>query len=232
MLADGGTAVDAALAASGVLAVVRPAWCGPAATASRCSYTPERGVVALNGSGAAPLAAAPALFPEGRVPRFGARSVAVPGLIDAWALAATDYASRPLGDLLAPAIRYARDGFPVDRRLGQAIATVAPDLAQWPALARLLAPGGHLVQPGQVLRQPELAATLATLAAEGRAAFYGGALGQTVVDALAAPWRPPGDRRPGAPHHGLAGAARHALRRPGRCTGSRWSPWAASCWRC
>jgi gamma-glutamyltranspeptidase/glutathione hydrolase len=185
VLADGGTAVDAALAASGVLAVVRPAWCGPGGDGFALLYTPERGVVALNGSGAAPLAAAPGLFPEGRVPRFGARSVAVPGLIDAWSLAAADYASRPLEHLLAPAIHYARDGFPVDRRLGQAIAAIAPDLAQWPALARLLAPGGDLVQPGEVLRQPELAATLATVATEGRAAFYGGALGQTVVDALA-----------------------------------------------
>ncbi len=185
VLVDGGSAVDAALTASAVLAVVRPAWCGPGGDGFALIATPERGVVALNGSGAAPRAADPALFPEGRVPRFGARSVAVPGLVDAWALAAADYAARPLADLLAPAIRYARDGFPVDRRLGLAIASVAPDLGQWPSLARLLAPGGALLRPGQLMRQPELGVTLETLAAEGRAALYGGALGQAVATALA-----------------------------------------------
>jgi len=185
MLADGGSAVDAAIAASGVLAVVRPAWCGPGGDGFALIATPERGVVALNGSGAAPLAADPHLFPEGRVPRFGARSVAVPGLVDAWALAAADYATRPLRDLLAPAVRYAREGFPVDRRLGQAIASLAPELDQWPGLARLLAPGGDLLRPGQVMRQPELAATLETVAAEGRGTLYGGAIGQAVVDSLA-----------------------------------------------
>jgi gamma-glutamyltranspeptidase/glutathione hydrolase len=183
-LMDGGNAVDAALAASAVLAVVRPAWCGVGGDGFGLLYLPHEGVIALNGSGAAPLAVGPEVFPEGRVPRFGARAVAVPGLVDAWALASS-YASHSLADLLAPAIAYARQGFPIDRDLGYAIDTVAPELPQWPGLARLLAPDGQLLRPGQVLRQPELAETLELIARQGRAAFYEGPIGQAIVTALA-----------------------------------------------
>src|SRR5829696_8648994 len=112
VLQDGGTAVDAALAASAVLAVVRPAWCGLGGDGAGLLYRPDAGVLALNGVGAAPLAVTPADFPEGRVPLDGPRAAAVPGLVDAWAALAA-HASRPLADLLAPAIHYARVGFPI-----------------------------------------------------------------------------------------------------------------------
>src|SRR5690242_15801295 len=139
VLMDGGNAVDAALAASGVLAVVRPAWCSVGGDAFGLVYTPGKGVAAVNGSGAVPLAADPAAFPGERAPRFGPRSIAVPGLPDAWTLAATTYASRPLVDLLAPAVHYARTGFRVYGAFHRALTAVAPGLAEWPSLARLLA---------------------------------------------------------------------------------------------
>ncbi len=189
MLMDGGNAVDAALAASGVLAVVRPAWCGVGGDAFGLISTPHEGVVAVNGSGAAPLAADPSAFAGERAPRFGPRSVAVPGLPDAWALAATSYASRSLADLLAPAVYYARAGFRVDGAFHRALATLAPGLAAWPSLARLLAasaPSGEAVpQRGDLFRQPELAETLELVGRQGRDAFYLGPLAVAVVDTLA-----------------------------------------------
>jgi gamma-glutamyltranspeptidase/glutathione hydrolase len=189
VLMDGGNAVDAALAASGVLAVVRPAWCGIGGDAFGLVYTPERGVAAVNGSGAAPLAAGPEAFLAGRVPRFGPRSVAVPGLADAWALAASTYASRPLAALLAPAIHYARAGFRVDGAFSRALATVASGLAEWPSLARLLAAsareGQALPERGDLFRQPELAEALALVGQQGRDAFYRGPLAAAIADALA-----------------------------------------------
>jgi gamma-glutamyltranspeptidase/glutathione hydrolase len=205
VLMDSGNAVDAALAASGVLAVVRPAWCSVGGDGFGLIYTPDGvaavngsgaasavdgNVVAVNGSGAAPLAAQPEAFPEGRVPRFGPRSVAVPGLVDAWALAASSYATRPLADLLAPAIQYARAGFRVDGAFARAIQAVVPGLAEWPSLARLLAAsaraGGDVPQPGDLYRQPELADTLALIGQQGHDAFYRGSLATAIADTLTA----------------------------------------------
>ncbi len=184
VLMDGGNAVDAALAASAVLAVVRPAWCGIGGDGFGLLYRPDAGVTAINGGGAAPLGVTPAAFPEGHVPLHGARSVAVPGLVDAWALAASTHASRPLGDLLAPAIHYACSGFPVDRALGRAIEQVAPSLGPWPALTNLLVQDGHLLRAGDVMRQPKLADALAVVAAQGRTAFYRGQIALALVETL------------------------------------------------
>ena len=72
VLADGGTAVDAALAASGVLAVVRPAWCGPGGDGFALLYTPERGVVALNGSGVSTSSGRSLLLPLSALPKTSA----------------------------------------------------------------------------------------------------------------------------------------------------------------
>jgi gamma-glutamyltranspeptidase/glutathione hydrolase len=184
VLMDGGNAVDAALATSAVLAVTRPAWCGLGGDGFALFYRPDAGVVALNGGGAAPLAAIPTAYPEGHVPLHGARAVAVPGLVDAWALAASSHASRPLADLLAPAIQYARDGFPVDRPLASAIEQLAPELDRWPALARLVTRDGGLPRAGDVLRQPELAETLALIGSQGRQAFYRGPIAVALLETL------------------------------------------------
>ena len=184
VLMDGGNAVDAAIVASAVLAVVRPAWCGIGGDGFGLLYRPDVGVVALNGGGAAPLGITPAAFPEGHVPLHGARSVAVPGLVDAWALAASSHASRPLADLLTPAVEYARNGFIVDRALGRAIERVAPGLGPWPALTGLLVQDGHLLRAGDVMRQPALAEALAAIAAQGRTAFYRGSIALAMVETL------------------------------------------------
>ncbi|MBV8087455.1 MAG: gamma-glutamyltransferase, partial [Chloroflexi bacterium] len=149
-------------------------------------YTPEAGVQALNGSGRAP-ARIGELVPEGQsCPRFGPPSVAVPGLPGAWELAAQRFASRPLAQLLEPAISYAADGFAVYPRLAHAIESLlAAPAASGPSpeLGALLAENGR--EAGQTFRQPGLAASLRTLASEGAASFYEGALGARVISALA-----------------------------------------------
>jgi gamma-glutamyltranspeptidase / glutathione hydrolase len=184
VLMDGGNAVDAAIAASAVLAVVRPAWCGLGGDGFALLYRPASGVVALNGGGAAPLAVTPGAYPDGHVPLHGPRSVTVPGLVGAWELAASTHGSRSLGDLLQLAIQYARNGFVVDPAFSQAIEQIAPRLDHWPSLANLLVQDGHLLRAGDVLRQPSLAETLAVIATQGRQAFYRGTIALALVESL------------------------------------------------
>src|SRR5713226_2413304 len=113
VLQQGRNAIDAGLAASAVQCVVEMPWCGLGGDAFWLIHTPSDGVVAFNGSGIAPHGLNKTLIVGPKVPRIGPLSVAVPGLVSTWQAAADRYASRPLGELLAPAIAYARDGFPV-----------------------------------------------------------------------------------------------------------------------
>ena len=232
VLMDGGNAVDAAIAASAVLAVVRPAWCGLGGDGFALLYRPAAGVVALNGGGAAPLAVTPAAYPDGHVPLHGPRSVAVPGLVGAWELAASTHGSRSLGDLLQLAIQYARNGFVVDPAFGHAIEQIAPGLDHWPSLANLLVQDGHLLRAGDVLRQPSLAETLAVIATQGRQAFYRGTIALALVAEPRAPRGAANARRLRAAQYHLAGANLravprvHRLRAAGRVAGIHPAPGA------
>src|SRR5882672_2930522 len=113
VLQHGGNAVDAALAASAVQCVVEMPWCSLGGDAFMLVYTPADGVVAFNGSGAAPTGLHKGLISGPKVPRIGPLSVGVPGQVGTWQAVAERYATRPLYKLFEPAIGYARDGFPV-----------------------------------------------------------------------------------------------------------------------
>src|SRR5579859_3790057 len=174
----GGNAVDAALAASGVQCVVEMPWCGLGGDAFWLIYTPADGVVAFNGSGITPLGLHAGLIAGPKAPRVGPLSVAVPGLVSSWHSVGERYASRPLGELLAPAIDYARNGFPVYPRLEQALTKLT---AQPGGLADLI----DRTPPFGLFRQPALADTLAAIAADGASAFYSGRIAQSIVDHVA-----------------------------------------------
>jgi gamma-glutamyltranspeptidase/glutathione hydrolase len=182
VLAAGGNVMDAALAASGVASVVEPAWCGIGGDGFMLVRQADGSGHAFNGSGAAPAALTDARVGADAVPRVGPLSIAVPGLVGAW-LAAQRFATRPLADLLAPAIAYARDGFAVYPRLARAIASLvgAPDVS--PGLAALIAANGS--ETGATFTQPDLARTLAEIAARPET-FYRGELASAIVAGLGA----------------------------------------------
>lgn len=172
VLAGGGTAVDAAVAASAVQCVVEFPWCGLGGDLFLMVDHPTEGVVALNGSGAAPARPGPGLSGMERIPRFGPLSVAVPGLPLAWALSVQRFGSMPLANLLAPAVKLAYDGFTVDGRLAAAMAAVGPDLGDHPGLASLLDGNGRA--EGERFIQPDLGRTLEALGRHGTEWFYRG----------------------------------------------------------
>ena len=176
VLRRGGNAMDAAVAMAGVLAVVRPHMNGVGGDAFALYYEAATGRVhAMNGSGRAGALATPALFAEeglDEVPGNGPLSVSVPGAVAAWVDALDRFGTLPRAELLAPAIGYARDGFPVSTRFASDI--VASSGALNDHARALFLPGGQPPAAGSLLRNPALAVTLERIAKEGKDGFYRG----------------------------------------------------------
>lgn len=188
VLKNGGNAMDAAICAAAVLAVVEPQSTG---IGGDCFvlYVPkgEGKVLAFNGSGRAPGAAKLDWYLENKfetMPTYGPHSVTIPGAIDAWCRLAQDHGSKDLADLLAPAIRYAEQGYVVHDRVAADWIETADQLAQDPHAKRVMLPGGKVPQAGDIHRQPELAETLRVIAKEGRRGFYEGKVAADMVDYL------------------------------------------------
>ena len=185
VLRRGGNAVDAAITMAGVLAVVRPHMNGVGGDAFMLMHDARtRTTHAMNGSGAAGSKATPAFF-AGRslrsVPSTGILSVSVPGAVAAWADALQRFGTISLAQALAPAIRYAEQGFPVSERLAADFAEEQRKIAADPELARIFMPGGKIPDVGTLLKQPELAATLRAIAKEGPTVLYRGEIGRQLV---------------------------------------------------
>lgn len=190
VLQAGGNAMDAAIAACALQGVVEP---GSTGIGGDCFALYARGgrddVVAFNGSGWAPAAASVAALAAQGVKdwtRQSAHVVTVPGAVDAWATLAADHGTRPLGELLQPAIDAAEQGFAVAPRCASDWAAQAALLREDPEAARIYLQRGQAPAAGDVHRLPELAATLRAIAAGGRDAFYQGAIGRGIVGFLQA----------------------------------------------
>ena len=183
VLRDGGAAVDAAVAMAAVLAVVRPHMNGVGGDAFAIFYEGETGALhGLNGSGRAGKRATPEFFAEQgleTIPETGPLSVSVPGAVAAWHDAHARFGVLPFADLLAPAIRYAEDGFPVSARLASDIAAQGDALN--PPGQVLYRPSGTPPAPGSLLRNPALGATLRAIALQGKDAFYQGRVAERLA---------------------------------------------------
>jgi gamma-glutamyltranspeptidase/glutathione hydrolase len=190
VLRDGGNAIDAAVAAAAVLAVVEPQSTGIGGDGFML-YAPRGGsrVIAFNGSGRAPEAATLDWYLEREfesIPIYGPHAVTVPGLVDMWARIVADHGTRELGTLLHPAIRYAEDGYIVHDRVAFDWASCADLLAVDPNATRILMPQGRPPRAGERHRQPELAQTLRRVAEKGRDGFYAGPVAEDMVGHLRA----------------------------------------------
>ena len=163
VLERGGNAFDAAVAGGFVLQVVEPHLNGAGGEAPILLWDEAgRRLRAINGQGCAPAAASPAAFRAlglEQVPGIGLLPATVPGAFPAWMTMLLEHGSWPLADVLAPAVGYARDGFPLMPRISQAILAVRQlFLAHWPSSAAIWLPHGKVPEPGKLFRQPALAA--------------------------------------------------------------------------
>ena len=173
LLAEGGNAVDAAIAAQAALGVVIPQSCGIGGDAlflvSRRDGTRD----AINGTGVWPRAAVAHAD-------TGGPSVSVPGAVEGWATLATAHGRLGLAAALAPAIRLAREGHPMPRSTAEAVdeqreRLVAGGAGAWPRLA---------ARAGDVIRDEPLAEVLAAIAERGSAAFYEGPIARAIAEAV------------------------------------------------
>jgi len=184
-LEQGGNAVDAAIAAAAALTVVEPTMNGVGGDLFALVWDGER-LHGLNASGAAPRAWTLERF-AGRsaMPAFGWDAVTVPGAVSGWAALAARLGSKPLASLLAPAIRYAAEGFPITPLVGAQWKQAAKTYAGFAEFARVFLPGGHAPAVGSWFRLPELAETLSSIAETDGAALYTGALAERIAQAAA-----------------------------------------------
>jgi gamma-glutamyltranspeptidase/glutathione hydrolase len=187
MLRAGGNAVDAAIAAVAVQCVVEPHMTGIGGDCFALYAPASGGVVALNGSGRAPMAASIERLAALGVTALGAgsvHSVTVPGALAGWAALLDAHGTRTLEQLLEPAIRHAEEGFPVAPRVAYDWQRHARCLERSPAGRDYYLPGGRAPEEGRILRLPALARTLRKIAAGGARAFYEGELAERMVAAL------------------------------------------------
>jgi gamma-glutamyltranspeptidase len=186
-LRAGGSAVDAAIAASAVLAVVYPHMTGVGGDAFWLIHDAKTGAVRfLDGGGRAAASASASWFTErghAEVPLRGIlpATLTTPGAVSSWVEAHRVYGRLPLARDLDAAIDYARDGFPVTERLAGWIEATATELAGHPHSAAIFLPDGRAPRAGARLANPDLARTLAALAQGGRAGFYEGAVGEALA---------------------------------------------------
>ena len=181
ILTRGGSCVDAAIAASAVISVVEP-WNSHLGGDAFCihHHASSRTNMAFNGSGEAPHGATTDAFPGG-IPLHGFESATIPGLVSTWFAAHALHGRLPVATLLEPAIAYARDGFPAGKRLVKKVHEHQELLNAHASLDSLGIPTN--VSLGDIIRQPELAMTLETIARNGRDGFYGGRIADLIVDA-------------------------------------------------
>lgn len=175
MLAEGGNAVDAAVATAITLTVVEPVSNGIGSDAFAIVWDGRR-LHGLNASGRSPAGWTPEYFGGGAVPALGWNSVTVPGAVSAWAELHTKFGTLPFERLFAPAISYGHNGFLLSPTVAAQWAAQLPLFASQPGFAETFMPGGRAPNAGELVTFPDHAATLEKIAATNGEAFYRGEL--------------------------------------------------------
>jgi gamma-glutamyltranspeptidase/glutathione hydrolase len=185
LLRAGGNAVDAAVGAAFVLAVVEP-WSSGIGGGGFALVRFDDGVAFLDFREVAPAAATETMFlrdgrPDPLLSRDGPLAVAVPGAVAGYLALHERYGRLPRARVLEPAIRLAREGFPVNERYRRLASWRREVLAADPEAARIFLVDGEVPPLGHRVVQPDLADTLRAIAEEGAGAFYTGPIGKRLA---------------------------------------------------
>jgi len=185
VMQEGGNAIDAALTAAAVLAVVEPSMTGIGGDLFAIVYDAKTKTLhGLNASGRSAYAATPEEYAkrgQTRMPGSGVLSVTVPGVVEGWSELLKKYGTVPMSRVVAPAVDYARNGYPVSEIISGQWKASERKLASDPVTAATFLPNGHALQPGEIFANPHLADTLELVGKSGRDAFYKGAVARAIV---------------------------------------------------
>src|SRR6267154_853078 len=188
VLKRGGNAVDAAVAVAFALAVVEPAAGNIGGGGFMLIRLANGKTTFLDYREVAPGKATRDMYigKDGNVDKetsvIGYKSIAVPGTVAGLTLALKTYGSMKLADVLAPAIHLAENGFPISKRLADEFERERPALQRFAFSHRIFLNDGKMFQPGDTLRQSELAATLKRIARNGAPEFYSGETAHAIVN--------------------------------------------------
>jgi len=184
ILKAGGSAADAAIAANAALGLMEPTGCGMGGDLYALVWDAgARRLSGLNASGRSPRALTLDHLRRlglGAIPAHGPLPVSVPGAVDGWFELHARFGRLPMKALLAPAIAYAEEGFPVSQFIAYAMAEGQKALGGFPGFPETYCPSGRTPRAGEVFRNPRLARTMALVAEGGRDAFYRGGIARKI----------------------------------------------------
>ncbi|WP_411359295.1 gamma-glutamyltransferase [Pseudidiomarina salilacus] len=189
IMQQGGNAIDAAIAANAVLGLVEPTGNGIGGDLFAIVWDAEtQQLYGLNASGRSPQSLTLDYFKQkglDKIPARGVLPLSVPGTVDGWFELHEKFGALPMAQVLAPAIEYARQGFPVTEVIAYYFERNAEVIGEQPGFAEVFLKDGKPPQKGERFRNPDLANTLEKIASEGRDVFYRGDIART-IDAFVA----------------------------------------------
>ena len=187
IMKQGGSAVDAAIAADAALGLMEPTGSGMGGDLFAIVWDAKtKKLYGLNASGRSPKSLTLEYLKSQKLehmPKYGPLPVSVPGCVDGWFELHGKFGKLPMKQILAPAIRYARDGFPVSELISYYMgrsADLFDDPKQYPNFKETYTIDGHAPRVGEMFRNPALANTLERVAKKGRDGFYTGEVAKTI----------------------------------------------------
>ncbi|MGH7726001.1 MAG: gamma-glutamyltransferase [Candidatus Eiseniibacteriota bacterium] len=186
ILRKGGSAVDAAIAVNACLGLMEPTANGLGGDLFAIVWDPNaKKLAGLNACGRSPLGLKADQIPpekkDGTIPLYSPYAWSVPGCADGWFELHAKYGKLSMAEILAPAVRYAEEGFPLSPVIANDWNRSLTRFADKPGFAQVFMPGGRAPKAGEVFKNPALAKTLRELAKGGRDAYYKGPIAQSIV---------------------------------------------------
>ena len=186
ILKNGGNAIDAAIAANAALGLMEPTGSGIGGDLFAIIWSAkDKKLYGLNASGRSPEKLTLQYFKDQNmtsIPAYGPLPVSVPGCVDGWFEMHKKFGSMKMSEILAPAIKYANEGFPVTELIGYYLTLSSSRFKKYPNFSETFMPNGSPLTKGTIFKNPYLANTYQKIAKGGKDSFYKGETAKTIVN--------------------------------------------------